>query len=75
MTAVVPSLADRLAAAQLALHRLQIGQSAVEVTIESGRVTKFTPANIDKLQAYVDQLTAQASGKPANSRGAVGIVF
>lgn len=73
MTAVVPSLSDMLADAQLALHRLQIGQSFTEVTLESGRSTKFTPADIDKLQAYVSQLQDQIAGR--RTRGAVGIVF
>lgn len=73
MTASVPSLSDMLADAQLALHRLQIGQSAVEVTVAGGYTTKFTPANIDKLQAYVQQLQDQISGTP--TRGAIGFVF
>ncbi len=73
MTAVVPSLTDMLADAQLALHRLQIGQAAVEVTVAGGFTTKFTPANIDKLQAYVQQLQDQIAG--VNTRGAIGIVF
>jgi hypothetical protein len=73
MAATVPSLNDMLTEAQLALHRLQIGQSAVEVTVAGGYTTKFTPANIDKLQAYVQQLQDQIAG--ITTRGAIGIVF
>jgi hypothetical protein len=73
MTATVPSLSDMLADAQLALHRLQIGQSAVEVTVAGGFTTKFTPANIDKLMAYVQQLQDQING--VKTRGAIGFVF
>lgn len=73
MTAVVPSLTDMLADAQLALHRLQIGQSAVEVTVAGGFTTKFAQADIVKLQAYVQQLQDQISGTP--TRGAIGFVL
>ena len=68
----VPSLADRLAEAQLALHRLQIGQAFVKVSV-AGYMTEFRPADIDKLQAYVSELEAQIAGK--QTRGAIGIVF
>lgn len=73
MTVTVPSLTDMLAEAQLALHRLQIGQSAVKVMVGGSYMTEFTPASIDKLQAYVDDLTAQIAG--TTTRGAIGIVF
>jgi gpW len=73
MTATVPSLADMLADAKLALHRLQIGQAAVEVTVAGGYTTKFTPANVDKLMAYVQQLQDQIAG--VQTRGAIGFVF
>jgi hypothetical protein len=72
MTVTVPSLTDRLAEAQLALHRLQLGQSFVEVTV-NGYATKFTPAKLDILQAYVDDLQAQVNG--SSTRGALGFVF
>jgi predicted alpha/beta superfamily hydrolase len=75
MTAVVPSLVDRLADAQLALHRLQIGQQFVRVADGAGRMTEFTPATIDKLQAYVDDLTSQVSGRAPSGPGAIGFVF
>jgi hypothetical protein len=73
MAAAVPSLTDMLADAQLALHRLQIGQAAVEISVAGGYTTKFTPANIDKLQAYVQQLQDQIAG--VNTRGAIGFVL
>lgn len=73
MTVTVPSLVDRLAEAQLALHRLQIGQAFVEVTVASGSTTKFTPANRDQLQSYIQQLQDQIGG--INNRGAIGVVF
>jgi hypothetical protein len=72
MTATVPSLTDMLADAQLALHRLQIGQSFVRVSV-GGYMTEFTPAQIDKLQAYVDDLLAQIAG--TSTRGAIGFIF
>lgn len=75
MTVTLPSLADRLAAAQLALHRLQIGQAAVEVEIVNGYRTKFVAADVDKLQAYIAELAAQVAGDTVPQRGAMGFVF
>lgn len=73
MGATLPSLADMLAEAQLAFHRLNIGQSFVRVTDGAGRMTEFTPADIDKLQAYIDSLQAQISG--TRTKGAIVVVF
>jgi hypothetical protein len=73
MTVAVPSLTDRLAEAQLALHRLQIGQSFVEVIVAGGSTTKFTPANRDQLMSYIQLLQDQIAG--VNNRGAIGVVF
>jgi hypothetical protein len=74
MTVVVPSLTDRLAAAQLALHNLSIGQQFVRVADGAGRMTEFTPANIDKLSAYIQSLQDQINGT-TSPPGAIGIVF
>jgi hypothetical protein len=69
----VPPLNVMLAEAQLALHRLQIGERAQRVTLESGRTVEFTPADIDKLTAYVTQLQMQIAG--TYRRGAIGVIF
>jgi hypothetical protein len=72
MATTVPTLQQMLADAQLALHRLQIGQLAVRVSV-NGYMTEFTPAQVDKLQAYVNDLEARIAGN--RTVGAVGFVF
>jgi hypothetical protein len=73
MAEQVPSLDDMLAEAEIALHRLQTGQAYVEVSIAGAQTTKFTPAKLDNLIAYVAELRAQKAGE--RIRGAIGFVF
>jgi hypothetical protein len=68
------TLQQMLDEANAALHRLQIGQMAVEVEIAGGLRTTFAPAQIDKLQAYIQQLTDQVNGV-TKLRGSIGFVF
>lgn len=70
--AVLPSLQDRLTNAQVALDRLLTGSLAEEVDTGTYRA-RFTRADTDKLQAYIDDLTAQIAG--TSTRGAIGFVF
>ncbi|PBB41810.1 hypothetical protein CK222_21905 [Mesorhizobium sp. WSM3866] len=57
--------ADLLAEAQTAYHRLQIGESAVEVRDATGESIRYTPANASRLLAYIRSLQAQINGCPA----------
>lgn len=68
----LPSIDVRLAQATLALHQLQLGEEIVRVTYD-GVVTEFTPANIDKLSAYIAKLEAEKAGR--TRRGAVRFTF
>jgi hypothetical protein len=69
----LPSLQQRLTDAQIALHNLNIGKMAVEVEVAGGMRVTFTPAQIDKLEAYVKDLQAQIAG--VRTVGAIGFVF
>lgn len=51
-------LKERLAEAELALHRLSIGKSVVSISDGERKLT-YTAANIGQLRAYVDDLTRQ----------------
>lgn len=62
--------------AQAALHALNMGQAVVECEFGGAGAqqrTKFTAANIDRLEAYIAQLEARIAGLPR--RGAMGFVF
>jgi hypothetical protein len=72
MPIALPSLQDRLDAARLALHRLLTGSLAEEVDTGTYRA-RFTRADTDKLQAYIDDLQAQIAGTSVH--GAIGFVF
>ncbi len=61
-----------LSDARIALHKLRTGTQAVEVDTGDYR-TKFTPATVENLQAYVNQLEEALNGVP--TRGAVGFYF
>lgn len=54
------TLETKIAEAESALHKLVLGQSAVEVWDGEFRVT-YTPANQDKLERYLADLRAQAA--------------
>jgi hypothetical protein len=72
-TTTLPSLQEMLAQAQLAYHRLNTGTQFVRVTAANGYTTEFTPATVDKLSAYIQQLQEQIAG--TQTRGAIGVVF
>jgi len=75
MTTTVPTLADRIADAQLAMHRLQIGQAFVRVRMSDGSETEFRPAQINELRAYLDDLYREQAGVDCPRRGAINFVF
>lgn len=67
---------EMLDAALLARHQLLMGQSTVECDFGGAGAqqrVKFTPANADRLDAYIAELQARIAGLPR--RGAIGIVF
>jgi organic hydroperoxide reductase OsmC/OhrA len=61
-----------LAAAQTALHQLQIGAMAAEVMVD-GYLVRYTRANVAELRAYVARLEAIVNGRRVY--GAVGFTF
>ncbi|RVC69777.1 hypothetical protein EN759_06640 [Mesorhizobium sp. M00.F.Ca.ET.038.03.1.1] len=54
--------ADLLTEAKAAYHRLQIGESAVEVRDATGESIRYTPANASRLLAYIRSLEAELAG-------------
>jgi hypothetical protein len=64
--------AQRLAEAEAALHELLLGKRAVKLMVD-GQSVEFTAAIVDKLQAYVSQLKAEISCRPAYR--AIPVVF
>jgi hypothetical protein len=69
--------ATRLAEAESALHKLQLGQASVEVWDGDFRV-RYTPASISALEAYVARLKAECgtdAQKTANARKPFKVVF
>lgn len=64
--------AELLADAQAALHALLTGQQMVEVEY-NGRRTRFTPATINTLRAYISELQARINGQC--QRGAIGFIL
>lgn len=68
---------DLLNQAEAARHDLLIGALAVEVDVigasGGGMRTKFTAANREALESYIDELRQRIAGK--RTRGAIGIVF
>lgn len=58
--------------ARIALHKLRTGTAAVEVDCGDYR-TKFTPATVENLNAYVAELEQRLAGNPV--RGAIGFFF
>lgn len=59
---------EKLAEAKQALHDLNIGKSTVEVWDGDFRA-RYTSANIDRLQAYVNALDAQCGDSAASGCG------
>ncbi|WP_180899206.1 gpW family head-tail joining protein [Martelella soudanensis] len=76
-TAVPQTPQERLRDAQLALHKLEIGQSVVTISYE-GESVSYTAANRTSLQAYIRRLqaelgvAAQASPRIFNIQGRRG---
>jgi hypothetical protein len=71
--AIDPSdTAALLREAQIALHKLRTGTAVVEVDCGDYR-SKFTPATVENLMAYVSELEQRLAGRPI--RGAVGFIF
>lgn len=66
------TLAEKIAEAEAALHKLMTGALAVEVDTGEYRV-RFTQADMAKLEAYISRLKTESAGAPV--RGAIGIVF
>ena len=58
--------------AQINLHKLRTGTAVVEVDCGDYR-TKFTPATVENLQAYVNDLQEQLG--QVQRRGAIGFYF
>lgn len=63
---------EKIAEAEVALHKLQTGSLREEVEYQGQRV-RFGKADIAKLMAYVAQLKAEKDG--ATTRGAIGFAF
>jgi hypothetical protein len=63
---------DLLTQALSARHKLLTGTSAVEVDM-GGYRARFTPANREALESYINELQDNISGVQA--RGAIGFVF
>lgn len=71
--AIDPSdTAALLREAEIALHKLRTGAAVVEVDCGDYR-TKFSPATVENLQAYVTELRLRIDGQP--TRGAIGFWF
>lgn len=48
-----------IAEAEIAYHKLQLGQALVEITDQNGERVRFAPANSQRLYLYIQQLKAQ----------------
>ena len=70
---IVQSVAQKLAAAETALHNLRIGKASIEVEVD-GRRVRYQHTDVEKLQGYVNQLRLQADGRPLRP-GAIGVLF
>jgi hypothetical protein len=75
MTDSCLSIDQMLAEARIALHRLQIGTRVVRIRLSDGSESEFTPAKINELKGYVEQLEREAAGLMRHQRGAIGIIF
>lgn len=73
MPASLPSLQDRLTAAQVAYDQLLRGEKPSEVEIAGGMRVTFTQATRKDLEDYISQLQAQLGG--SRTRGAIGVIF
>ncbi len=72
----LPTLRIRLAEAEVAYHRLNIGQLSASVSVE-GKSVSYSQADREKLAAYIADLKAQiaaAEGTPLR-RGPIHLGF
>ncbi len=70
------TLQTRLAEAEEARHQLMTGAKEVSVTIGGYGATTYTQVNVEKLEQYIQKLTAQIerlNGKPR--RGVIRVEF
>jgi hypothetical protein len=72
MATTLPSAALRLAEAELAYHRLLLGQSAVEVRDQNNEAVVYSRADATRLKAYIEALRMEVAGKPP-TRGPMGV--
>jgi hypothetical protein len=65
------TLQQKLAEAEAAYHRLQIGKSVREVVDQNGEKIIYTPANRNDLAAYIEQLKGliATAGGATTARG------
>lgn len=72
------TLRSYIAEAEVALHKLLIGQATVEVRDSSGEMIRFSQANASRLRQYISELKYQLqnllSARPA-TRGPIRPVF
>lgn len=54
--------AQRLAEAKEALHAILTGQAVVRVQDQSGESITYSPANVNRLRAYIRELEAELAG-------------
>jgi hypothetical protein len=69
------TVAQRLADARAAYHRLQTGAQFVRVRQSDGSETEFRPPQLNELKAYVDDLCAESAGVDRRRHGAINFVF
>lgn len=69
--ATLAELEQQLQEAKDAKHQIITGGGVVEVRFGSNRSTRFSEVNLDRLQAYIDQLEDQIAllkGEPRRRR-------
>lgn len=66
---------SRLADAELAYHRLQIGESAVMVRDQSGDEVRYTAANVSRLRSYISELKVIIASGNFDTSGPIRVVF
>jgi len=59
---------QQLAEAQQALHKVIVGKGVVSIQ-KDGRKVEYSPANQEKLQAYVKQLESELAGPTRRAFG------
>lgn len=58
-SAQITELRTRIAEARTAYHKLVLGDQTVEVQFGSNRLTRWTPAKVSELRAYISQLEGE----------------